>query len=298
MRVKKSLVLTTITACIALNFSEEAKAGNISNYEDYRLYCSPTAFRYQVQSSDCHLHKNIYENRLQQELEQQPIRRRRTRRKDKNSNLASQKKFYVGASLGAAFPTEDVELIRDGVSNNDIENFIDSVDFDASAEQVRDFFTIDLDTGLAGSLFFGRKFNRNFGLDLEIAGFGGNVDTEDIENLDVTYVQGGLFLNPRFELPLSKNSNSLAIFLSPGIGITQGKVSLEIPDEVAEGVGINNDQKISLEDEISFAWQAKAGLLFPFSEKYSGFTQVRYMNSAGDIAVDLVSVEAGATIKF
>ena len=296
--MKQRLIFSSVLALAALNMSIAANAApRIDSYEDYRLYCSPLAFRHQVQSSDCDSYRNLYEQRLQQELEQRQIRRRSIRRQKRSSERANNNKFYLGASLGLGFPTNDVELLNEDISDADVDTAVNNLGLELSTEEARDLVTVDLDLGFSGSLFFGTKFNRNFGLDLELTGSANNVDLVADET-DVTYSQGGLFLNPRFEFPLSKQDRSLSVFVSPGIGVTQGRLTIDIPNETAEFLGINEDQSLSLEDKIGFAWQAKAGLAIPFGDRYSGFTQLRYMNSTGDTTADLFATEVGMMLQF
>jgi len=103
MRVNKGFTVTAVATCLLFSISGEAQAKNIDSYEDYRMYCSSAAFQYGVQSPDCSRYKGIYENRLQEELQQRQIRRRSTQR---GASPEFKTKGYVGGSLGAFFPTE------------------------------------------------------------------------------------------------------------------------------------------------------------------------------------------------
>ncbi len=305
-----------------------AQAKNIESYEDYQQYCSPAAYQYGIQNPDCDRYKGIYENQLQEELEQRQIKRRNTKKEESDANQANRIKGYVGGSLGAFFPTEDVELIEfdeDEIIKNaveedigisaeeleselglSIEDLVDPELRDAiieselglselglSADDLREIMTIDLETGFGGSFFAGAKFNKNFGTDVEFM-----LTTGGTEFDEVNYFQWGIFLNPRFILPLSKKENSVAFFLSPGVGISKGKISYKLTDNNAEVLGTEEGLSISLEDDLSFAWQAKLGLSMPLGDNYSGFTQVRYVNSTGENAVDIFSTEAGFAIEF
>ena len=318
-----------------------AQAKDIESYQDYRDYCSPAAYQYGIQSSDCDRYRNIYENRSQQELEQQQIRRRDTQGKS-NANQNNRIKGYVGGSLGAFFPTEDVELIEFD-ENEIIENFVESefgltieeleselgltieelesesglsfaeivelesglstdeiiesqlslAELGLTADDLREISTIDLDTGFGGSLFAGAKFNKNFATDLEFMLTGGGTEFDE-----VGYSQWGIFLNPKFILPLSQKENSVALFLSPGLGISKGKINYDLTDADAEALGTEEGLSISLEDDLSFAWQVKLGLSVPFNNRYSGFTQVRYVNPTGENTIDLFSTEVGFAVEF
>ena len=299
-----------------------AQAKDIESYEDYRDYCSPAAYQYGIQSSDCDRYRSIYENRRLEETKQseQRPRRRDANKETSDTNQNNRIKGYVGGSLGAFFPTEDVELIEFD-ENEIIENFVESelgssieeleselglsveeleselglsfakiVELESglttdeiieselglselglSADDLREISTIDLDTGFGGSLFAGAKFNKNFATDIEFMLIGGGTEFDE-----VGYSQWGIFLNPRFIQPLSKKENSVALFLSPGVGISKGKINYDLTDADAEALGTEEGLSVSLEDDISFAWQVKLGLSVPFNDRYSGFTQVRY----------------------
>ena len=326
MLFKNNFIAATIAVSGLIATSQTVQAQEIDSYEDYRLYCSPAAYQYNVQSTDCDRYKNVYENRLQQELEEKQIRRR-TVKEQSDSNQNDRVRGYAGGSLGAFFPTEDVELIEFD-EDEIIENFIESEfglsveefesefglsveEFESefgneiieselglsglgiSANQFREIATIDLNTGFGGSLFAGAKFDKNFATDLEFMLATGGTELDE-----VSYFQWGIFLNPKFILPLSKKSNSVALFLSPGIGISKGKISYDLTDADARALDTEEGLSISLEDDLSFAWQAKLGLSVPFSKRYSGFTQVRYVNPTGENTIDLFSTELGFLVEF
>ena len=325
MLFKKSCV-ASLAVLGLLTVPNMAQAKDIESYQDYRDYCSPAAYQYGIQSSDCDRYRSIYEQKYLQESEQRQIRRRNTTQTS-DTNPNNRIKGYVGGSLGAFFPTEDVELIKFD-ENEVIENYIESelgvsaeefesdfglsieeLDSEArdfiiesqlglsqlglSADDLREISTIDLDTGFGGSLFAGAKFNKNFATDLEFMLTGGGTEFDE-----VGYSQWGIFLNPRFILPLSKKDNAVALFLSPGLGISKGKIDYDFTDADAEALGTEEGLSISLEDDLSFAWQVKLGLSVPFSNRYSGFTQVRYVNPTGENTIDLFSTEVGLTIEF
>lgn len=261
MLIKTSSVASIVAILGLLTMPKIAQAKDIESYEDYRNYCSPVAYQYGIQSSDCDRFEDIYENRVQEELEQQQLRRRETEKVTKDSIQNNRIKGYVGGSLGAFFPTDDTEL-----------TFNDEV---------------DLDTAIGGSLFAGAKFNRYFATDLEFMLLGGGTEFDDVD-----YSQWGIMINPRLILPLSKKKNAVALFLSPGLGISKGEVDWDLFDD-EDDIG-----SLAFEDDIRFAWQLKLGLSVPFGDRYSGFTQVRYVNPTGEKTVDIVSTEAGFAIEF
>ena len=295
-----------------------AQAKDLESYQDYRDYCSPAAYQYGIQSSDCDRYKGIYENRLLEETEQRQIRRNATKEKS-DTNQDNRIKGYVGASLGAFFPTEDVKLIEFdeeeiiesfigaelselGLSIEELDpELIDAIieselglsNLGLSADDLREISTIDLDTGFGGSLFAGAKFNKNFATDVEFMLIGGGTEFDE-----VGYSQWGIFLNPRFIQPLSKKENSVALFLSPGVGISKGKINYDLTDADAEALGTEEGLSVSLEDDISFAWQVKLGLSVPFNDRYSGFTQVRYVAPTGENTVDFLGTEIGLNFEF
>ena len=326
MLFKNSCLASIVAISGLLTAPNIALAKDIESYKDYQDYCSPAAYQYGIQSSDCDRYRSIYENRFQEDSEQRQIRRREATEKS-DTNQSNRIKGYVGGSLGAFFPTEDVELIQFD-ENEIIENFIESElgipieelesdlglsveeldpefrnfiieselglsELGLSADDLREISKIDLDTGFGGSLFAGAKFNKNFATDLEFMLTGGGTEFDE-----VGYSQWGIFLNPKFILPLSKKENSVAIFLSPGLGISKGKINYDLTDADAEALGTEEGLSISLEDDLSFAWQVKLGLSVPFSNRYSGFTQVRYVNPTGENTIDLFSTEVGLTIEF
>ncbi len=157
-----------------------AQAKDIESYEDYRMYCSPAAYQYGIQSSDCDRYKDIYENQLQEELEQRQIRRRNTKQEENDANQGNPIKGYIGGSLGVFFPDSDV-----------------------------------LNTGLGVSLYGGAKFNKYFATDIEIDLLGGGTISSDI-----AYGVFAAFINPKFILPFTDKENSASAYLSPGIGIS------------------------------------------------------------------------------
>ena len=225
-------------------------------------------------------YKPYYQNEIKEELQPHntnpdvnKIERRSTKRNDVSG--------YAGGSLGAFFPI------------NDIEGLGTLVDYVLGTNNFEDNPDTELKTGFGGSLFAGVKFSDNFATDLEFTLFSGETEIND-----TSYSQWGIYINPRVILPLSKTKNSIAFFLSPGIGISKGKVSYDIPDSTAELLGTEEGLDLSLEDDLSFAWQVKLGIDLPFEEKFKSFVQVRYVNPIGENTIDVVSTELGFAIEF
>lgn len=173
---------------------------------------------------------------------------------------------YAGGTLGIFFP--DIDESRPIFTG-------DNVDLD--------------DTAFGSSLFVGIRFNRYLATDLELSGFVGELDSDLDEDED--YTLGALFLNPRFILPLTSKQNSLSLFLSPGIGISQLVSSVE--DEIDDF-----DRTTFIEDDVRFTWQIKGGVSVPVSSKFSILGQVRYANQTGDETVDYFGTELGVNFDF
>lgn len=272
MLIKKNLVVSLVATSGLLTIPQVALAKNIVSYEDYRNYCSPAAYQYGIQSSDCDRYQGIYENRLQQELNQQQNIRRRNKETANDIQEKNRIRSYVGGSFGAFFPTED---------KGDF--------FDLGS----DLGELNLNTGIGGSLFAGAKFNKYFATDLEFILLGGGAEFDNVLDEffdDLDYSQWGILINPRLILPLSSQKNAVALFLSPGLGISKGEVDWELDGD--------DDTRRSIEEDISFTWQVKLGLSVPFGDRYSGFTQVRYVNPVEDNTIDSISTEAGFAVEF
>lgn len=281
MAVKNGFVVTSVATSFMFCLPSQVQAQKINSYEDYQLDCSPKAYQSDVQSPYCRQDEGLDPNRFPPELSPQEIRRRDSPPESNRARPANRVKAYVGGSLGVFFPT------------NESENLRTVIDFVLGTNDFVDNLAPDLEPGFGGSLFAGVKLNQNWATDLEFTLLGGDTEIED-----TSYSQWGIFLNPRFILPLSHQQNSVAIFLSPGIGISKGKVSYDLPDSVAQFLGIEENLGLSLEDAPSLAWQIKLGLDFPFEGRYKGFAQVRYVNPTGSNTIDLVSTELGFAVEF
>ena len=181
---------------------------------------------------------------------------------------------YAGITLGGYFP--DIDEERPVFQGNDV----------------------DIDAGFGSSLFAGIRFNPYIGTDLEFNAFAGEIDSDLDE--DENYFMSGIFLNPRFTLPFStKKKNPFAIFLSPGIGVSQLASSLE--DEIdsdIEGDDDDFDRTTIIEDDTRFTWQIKGGVSIPVSSKFSIIPQLRYTSQTGDNAVDYFGTEVGIKFDF
>ena len=187
MLLKNSCIASLVAISGLLTMPNIAQAKDIESYQDYRDYCSPAAYQYGIQSSDCDRYKGIYENRLLEESEQKQIRSNAQKEKS-DTNQDNRIKGYVGGSLGAFFPTEYLGFI-------------------------------DINTGFGASFYGGAKFNKYFATDIEIALLGGETELSDIN-----YGVFAAFINPRFIIPLTDDNNGISLFLSPGIGISQASI--------------------------------------------------------------------------
>ncbi|MEM8832767.1 MAG: outer membrane beta-barrel protein [Cyanobacteria bacterium P01_G01_bin.19] len=180
---------------------------------------------------------------------------------------------YAGVSLGVAFP--DIDEDRPIFQGDDV----------------------DIDAGFSSSLYAGIRFSRFLGADLEFAGVVGELDSDLDE--DQNYFISGVFLNSRFTLPLNNNKNSLSLFLSPGIGVSQLSSSLE--DEIDSDIPGDDDdfdRTTFIEDDTRFTWQIKGGISIPISSKFSIIPQLRYVSQTGDNAVDYFGTDVGVKFDF
>ena len=173
---------------------------------------------------------------------------------------------YAGATLGVLFPDIDEES---GV-------------FTGSDTDIND--------GFGGSLFAGVKFNRYLAADLEFSTFAGDIDS-DLDADDESYTISAILLNPRFILPLNDKDNSLDLFLSPGLGVSNLRSRVE--DEVGDF-----DRTTVIEDDTRFTWQVKGGASVPISREFSILGQLRYTSQTGDDAIDYFSTELGVEFDF
>lgn len=225
-------ILLTCGVCLTANGETIDKSLQNSNSCDSR--CS----EFKIDQT------NILADRKNENLKQTQLvadsssgRIRRERREDL-------KKIYLGGTVGLFLPS-DVNEIQ---FNND--------DFN--------FDSIDSDNGLGGSIYAGYKFNSFLSADLEVLVFGGNA-----EPFDSDYTAAGVFLNPRYTLPLTGNPNAgLYIFASPGIGVAGVGFGDEIEDRIAED---------SLNTGVAIQLKAGAGL--PLSETIDIVGQARYFNA-------------------
>ena len=83
----------------------------------------------------------------------------------------------------------------------------------------------------------------------------------------------------------------MALFLSPGLGISQ--LTSTVEDEVDDF-----DRTTFVEDDLRFTWQIKGGVSVPVSSKFSILGQVRYASQTGDDAIDYVGTEVGVNFDF
>lgn len=185
----------------------------------------------------------------ERELNRQQLPSENATEKQNNRRHKTGISGYTGATLGLFFPD------REGLNN-----------------------------GLGGSIYGGVKFNKNFATDIELGILGGDTDSNN-----VNYGVWGLFINPRFILPLENKLNSASLFLSPGIGISQASESLELS---------NSDITIILADKARFTWQIKGGVSFPISRKFDLLGQLRYASQTEDDTVDFFGTEIGFNFKF
>ncbi|MCC0177561.1 porin family protein [Waterburya agarophytonicola K14] len=184
-------------------------------------------------------------------------------------NPSLTKRIYAGGTLGIFFVSEldGIEII----------------------EQDLDIDAIDPNTGFGGSLFAGYRFSHILGADLEGYIFGGGAEPEDSN-----FSSAGLFVNPRFFLPLGSNSlKAPYLFASPGVGIV--------------GIGFGEEiDDITEDPDTAFAFQLKAGAGLPISESFDVIGQIRYVNAQNiyreengeDSNLSTVGLEVGLNFKI
>lgn len=187
-------------------------------------------------------------------------------------NQSLTKRFYAGGTLGLFFLSE-----------------LDGIEIIDELEEDIDIDGIDPDTGFGGSIFAGYRFSHILGADAEFYIFGGGAEPEDSN-----FSSLGVFINPKFFLPLGSNSlKAPYLFASPGIGF----VGIGFGDEIEE---------ITEDPDTGFAFQIKAGAGLPLSESFDVFGQIRYVNAFDIYAEDngddgnlsTVGLEAGFNFKI
>lgn len=195
---------------------------------------------------------------------------RRSRFSEGNQTLT--KKFYAGGTLGVFFVSE-----------------LDGIEIIDELEEETNIDAIDPDTGFGGSIFAGYRLSHLLGGDVEFYIFGGGAEPEDSN-----FSSLGVFVNPKFFLPLGSDSlKAPYLFASPGIGF----VGIGFGDEIEE---------LTEDPDTGFAFQIKAGAGLPLSEAFDVFGQIRYVNAFGIYPEDngdegnlsTVGLEAGFNFKL
>jgi len=266
MPLKKTLIASILSAvsfaAIALfsTTAVQAQETRIRTLKDYLNNCIPEDESDEDLPEECDRLKEARESKKENN---------RPREAEKTGGIGG----YAGVVLGVLFP--DIDEDRPVFAGENV----------------------DLSTGFGSSIFGGIKFNRYFGTDIELSGFAGEIDSDLDE--DQYYFMSGAFLNPRFTLPLNDSKNSLALFLSPGIGVSQLSASVE--DEVSSDLEDDDDdfdRTTIIEDDSRFTWQIKGGVSIPVSSKFSIIPQVRYASQTGDNAASYFGTEVGVRFDF
>lgn len=192
-----------------------------------------------------------------------------SRTSSSRGNQSLTKRVYAGVTLGVFFVSE-----LDG---------IEIIEADLDIE------VIDPDTGFGGSIYAGYRLSHIIGLDLEGYLLGGGAEPEDSN-----FSSFGLFVNPRFFLPLGSNSlKAPYLFASPGVGLV--------------GIGFGEEIDDFVEDpDTAFAFQIKVGGGLPLSESFDVIGQIRYVNALGiypeengdDGNLSTVGLEVGLNFKI
>ena len=252
-----------IIGAIALNWGNFVSAQEIRTLEDYLEECIPESEDDELNPECERLQEKERDLDSEADKPERRIRERSPAEPEKTSDGIG---GYAGITLGVFFP--DIDESRGFFSGEDTE--------------------VD-DAAFGSSIFAGVRFNRYLATDIELSGFVGDVDSDLDEDED--YSLGAFFLNPRFILPLGEKRNSLSLFLSPGLGVSQLTSSVE--DEVDDF-----DRTTFIEDDTRFTWQIKGGVTVPVSSKFSILGQVRYASQTGDNAIDYLGTEVGVDFNF
>lgn len=248
----KTLAATAVFAALVLGFPTNAYAQNIY-----------------PESDRDNLPTKINTSGLSQTDPETDIRNKDSINRPRKSRTAQKSNGidgYAGATLGILFP--DIDEDRDIFAGSNV----------------------DINDSFGGSLFAGIKFNRYLATDLEFSAFAGDIDS-DLNVDDESYTISSIMVNPRFMLPLNDRDNSLDLFLSPGLGISNLRYRVE--DEFRDF-----DRITVIEDDTRFTWQVKGGASVPVSSKFSVLGQVRYASQTGDDAIDYFTTEVGVEFDF
>ena len=144
-----------------------------------------------------------------------------------------------------------------------------------------------LDTGFGGSFFGGYNFNQYLSTDLEFLFYGGGTD---INNLGYNFL--GFLANVKGKYPFDQTRvNSAYLFGGAGLGYGRVASTGDVADDLDDR-GIDTS-------EGGFAFQLKAGVGVPVSEKVDVFGQVRYLNISVDGPDgDGFSIDGGVSFKL
>lgn len=271
----------TLAMAIVLGFSLSTKAEETKTYKTLEVSCNPF-FSYDL-NSECN-------SNLAVESETDLISQTRRGRRRKSRVQG----YYGGFSLGIGFPSGELDAEE------------------AQTEEFQ-FSNPEYDTAFVGSLFGGIKFTRSISADLEFLLALGGVDSDSLDsafndfaaglglegslNTDGDFSAFALYINPRFELPLSRNG-SFNVYISPGIGLSQTNVNFEaVSDFTALG-----DDNININQDASntgVTFQVKGGASFAFSDTIGAFAQARFTTLPTDDGFDSINIfGADAGLKF
>ncbi|MEO1692752.1 MAG: outer membrane beta-barrel protein [Cyanobacteria bacterium J06631_6] len=257
MKFKKSLIAILVSS-ISLTWANITSAQEIRTLQDYLEQCIPESEDDELNPECDRLREANEANEVREDEELEAV--------DDSADQDNGIGGYAGINLGIFFPDIDESSAVFSGDNTDIG-----------------------DAAFGSSIFAGISFSRYLATDIELGALIGDIDSDLDE--DESYVLGTFFLNPRFSLPLGRDRQSVALFLSPGIGISQLISSVE--DEVDDF-----DRTTLIEDDIRFTWQVKGGVSVPVSRRFSVLGQLRYASQTGDDAIDYFGAELGAGFNF
>lgn len=234
-----------LTPLVSISFLASSaslvQAREIKTQEDYQLYCGVGAYQYDVQSSDCPQFREVLDDKQSQQNKQKEFRFEPKRRNIERKQEQKSKKKISGY-IGTTIL---------GIYTNNNSSI-----------------------GVRGSIFGGVKFNHFIGLDAEVGAFYDLYESRNSSDLGWFS-----FINPRFFLPLSETNKHFAMYVSPGIGISQ----------VLDG---------AVTDNTLLTWQIKGGIAIPIYKKLGGYGEIRYVDQFSDEGDDIFSTELGLTLRL
>lgn len=271
---------TSIATVLIFGLAQTAEADETKKHQDLYIACNPGINL----SSQLNCGFNSQSPAIEQGTDTQIAQGKRGRRRKSKVDG-----YYGGFTAGIGFAGGD------SATDADRQTFGE----DYSAEYTNSF---------DGSIFGGIKFTENIAADLEFLLALGGLDAEDTENiLDAGGVQAdinanfsafALYASPRFELPITEGGK-LGLYLSPGIGLSQTNINVNI--ENASGANVVNSNAEVDESQTGLSFQVKGGAEYQISETIDILAQARYavLPTGGDLeSIKIFGIETGLKFNF